>query len=78
MSSCFLTICQSSQCILVFFNLKFKLLSLFNLVDVLVLKEPIFIFHEGRADACNFIKKETLTQVFLYEFCEVFKNTYFI
>ena len=25
--------------------------------------------------ACNFIKIETLTQVFSYEFCEIFKNT---
>ena len=27
--------------------------------------------------ACNFIKKEPLAQVFSYEFCEIFKNTYF-
>ena len=26
--------------------------------------------------ACNFIKKETLTQVFSCEFCETFKNTF--
>ena len=26
--------------------------------------------------ACNFIKKETLTQVFFSEFCEIFKNTF--
>ena len=26
---------------------------------------------------CNFIKKETLAQVFSCEFCEIFKNTYF-
>ena len=25
---------------------------------------------------CNFIKKETLSQVFSCEFCEVFKNTF--
>ena len=25
----------------------------------------------------NFIKKETLTQVFSYEFCEIFKSTFF-
>ena len=25
----------------------------------------------------NFIKKEALAQVFSYEFCEIFKNTYF-
>ena len=26
------------------------------------------------AEACNFIKKETLAQVFSCEFCEIFKN----
>ena len=26
-------------------------------------------------EACNFIKKGTLAQVFSYEFCEIFKNT---
>ena len=25
----------------------------------------------------NFINKETLAQVFSFEFCEIFKNTYF-
>ena len=28
-------------------------------------------------EACNFIKKETATQVFSCEFCEIFKNTFF-
>ena len=28
-------------------------------------------------EACNFIKKETLTQVFSCEFCEICKNTFF-
>ena len=28
--------------------------------------------------ACNFIKKETLTQVFSCEFCEISKNTFFL
>ena len=27
--------------------------------------------------ACNFIEKETLVQVFSYEFCEISKNTFF-
>ena len=27
---------------------------------------------------CNFIKKETLVQVFSCEFCEIFQNTFFI
>ena len=26
---------------------------------------------------CNFIKKETLAQVFYFEFCEICKNTFF-
>ena len=30
-----------------------------------------------QAEACNFIKKETLAQVFSYEFCEISKNTFF-
>ena len=29
-----------------------------------------------QAEACNFIKKETLTQVFSCEFCEISKNTF--
>ena len=29
------------------------------------------------AEACNFIKKETLAQVFSCEFCEIYKNTFF-
>ena len=28
-------------------------------------------------EACNFIKKETLAQVFSCEFCEIFKKSYF-
>ena len=31
-----------------------------------------------QASICNFIKKETPTHVFSCEFCELFKNTYFI
>ena len=27
--------------------------------------------------SCNFIKKQTLAQVFSCEFCEIFENTYF-
>ena len=29
-----------------------------------------------RPEFCNFIKKETLVQVFAYEFCKISKNTY--
>ena len=28
-------------------------------------------------EPCNFIKKETLAQVFSSEFCEIFKNTFY-
>ena len=31
-----------------------------------------------QAEACNFIKKETVAQVFSCEFCEIFQNTFFI
>ena len=30
-----------------------------------------------KLQACNFIKKETLAQVFSCEFCEISKNTFF-
>ena len=30
-----------------------------------------------QAPACNFIKNETLAQVFSYAFCEISKNTFF-
>ena len=29
-------------------------------------------------EACNFIKKEALAQVFSCEYCEIFRNTFFI
>ena len=35
---------------------------------------PEFLF---RPQVCIFIKKETLAQVFSYEFCKIFKNTFF-
>ena len=34
------------------------------------------IFFNKVASACNFIKKETLAQVFSCEFCEIFKSTF--
>ena len=30
-----------------------------------------------RSEACNFIKKESLAQIFSCEFCEISKNTFF-
>ena len=32
---------------------------------------------DTRSEACNFIKKETLAQVFSCDFCEIFQNTFF-
>ena len=32
--------------------------------------------NKTNAEACNFIKKETLAQVFSCEFCEIYKNTF--
>ena len=36
--------------------------------------EKLILLEKLRHEACNFIKKETLTQVI---FCEIFKNTFF-
>ena len=33
-------------------------------------------FNKVAGGACNFIKKETLAQVFSCEFCKIFKNTF--
>ena len=30
-----------------------------------------------KCHACNFIKKEPLVQLFSWEFCEIFKNSFF-
>ena len=37
-----------------------------------VLKTPV-----PESQACNFIKKETMAQVFSCEFCEIFESTIF-
>ena len=34
--------------------------------------------HLYKHQACNFINKETLAQMFSCEFCEIFKSTFFI
>ena len=36
-----------------------------------------FLMKSYKPEACKFIKKETPTQVLSFEFCEVFKNTFF-
>ena len=38
----------------------------------------VSFFNIVESEACNFIKKETLAQVFAYELCEILKNTSFI
>ena len=40
------------------------------------LRQSLF-FNKVAGAAGNFIKQETLTQVFSCEFCEIFKNTFF-
>ena len=37
----------------------------------------VFLIFKVLPKACNFFKKETLTQVFSCEFCEISKNTFF-
>ena len=42
-------------------------------------RSPLFNKVAGlRPQACNFIKKKILAQVFSNEFCEIFKNSFFI
>ena len=39
---------------------------------------PESLFQQScRPEACNFIKKETLAQVFSCDICEIFNNTFF-
>ena len=39
--------------------------------------KKVFLEISQNSRACNFIKTETLTQVFSCEFSEIFKNTFF-
>ena len=34
------------------------------------------LYNKRRPEACNFIKKETLAQVFSCEYCEILKNNF--
>ena len=36
------------------------------------------MYSTNRPEACSYIKKETLAQVFCCEFCEISKNTLFV
>ena len=40
-------------------------------------KQPPEVFYEKNFEACNLIKKETVTHVTCCEFCEIFKNTFY-
>ena len=40
-------------------------------------KQPPEMFLKVWQNSQEFIKKETLSQVFSHEFCEIFKNTFF-
>ena len=60
-----------------YFCMKTKKLADFQIcisVHLIFLRFRKVIF---RLQACNFIQKETLAQVFSCEFCEIFKNTFF-
>ena len=53
-------------------------------LEVLFKKEQVagsglqlYLKRDSGTGACNFIKKETLAQVFSCEFCEIYKNTFF-
>ena len=39
--------------------------------------QSLFFNKAGKRDSGSFVKKETLTQVFFSEFCEISKNTFF-
>ena len=43
-----------------------------------VQKQPPDVFCKKRPEAFNFIKKETLAQVFSCTYCEISWNTFFI
>ena len=44
----------------------------------LKLQINFFYLQKQSSQACNFIEKETLAQVFSCEFCEISKNTFFL
>ena len=73
----FLKISQNSQentCARVSFLVKLQ--EILNFAKFL--RAPFFIEHlQWLLQACNFIKKETQSQVFSCEFCEISKNTFF-
>ena len=58
-----------------------KTLDLYRFQEIFIRITDLQIFrssHRRCPETCNFIKKETLSQVFSCEFCEVSKKTFFI
>ena len=49
----------------------------FEHTEAAVQRCPVKFTGKHLCQACNFIKKETLAQVFSCEFCEISKNTIF-
>ena len=52
------------------------MLKMFSAIICYRSSRPEVFWKKGALRACNFIKKETLAQVFSCEFCEIFKNTF--
>ena len=42
---------------------------------ITIINQPWLL--QKQSEGCNFIKKDTLTQVFSCEFCDIFKNNFF-
>ena len=64
--------------------LKIEKLKKLILTKIIIQKQPpgvekvlLEILKNSQKNTCKFIKKETLTQVFSYEFYEISKNTFF-
>ena len=65
-------------------NIQFFITFYFWVLISSLKKNPVIVFRSSRpevfcknGEACNFIKKETLAQVFSCKFCEFSKNTFF-
>ena len=56
----------------------YKTVKINQMIEVCIMKGIAYheVPTEATVRACNFIKKETLAQVFSCDFCEIFKNTF--
>ena len=63
------------------FNVYFITFSLISWNSYKICKKEISTIKkkgtQKKPEACNFIKKDTLAQLFSWEFCEISKNTFF-